>query len=394
MSETASAAEGWRARLRDFRQALENAPRAFSLLWDADRGSTLVLAILTLVGSALPVSQAWVTKLIIDGVVSALQRRTAPEQAFVEILPYLLLELALLTAGAVNGQVRTLVEKLINHRLGHLINTRIVRKALSLEMRYFEDPDFYDRMQKARKQSEWRAMGVVHAAFLIVQNALTLLSFIAVLLSFNAWVAVGLLAAAIPAFVVRCRYSALSFRLESWRTPETRSMAYLEHVLTQDSSVKEVKLYGLGEPLLARYDGIFRRIFGEDAALAKSRSIKSVSWGLLATLSHSAAYAWVIYQTVAGRLTLGEMTLYMTVFGQSQGAFNGLLDDIASLYENGLFLDNLFSFLGLDSGVRVRPRRERPAEDPSRGIEFRGVWFRYPGREDWALRDFSLAVGP
>src|SRR5579859_5636061 len=149
-----SASIGWRARLREFSGALRNVPRAFRLLWEADPRSAAGTAAIVLVSAALPVSQAWVTKLIIDGVLGAMRSQAGAEQGFRAVLPYLLLEFALIFAGSINGQVRQLLDKFISHRLGHLINTRIISKALSLEARWFEDPEFYDKMQNARRQSE------------------------------------------------------------------------------------------------------------------------------------------------------------------------------------------------------------------------------------------------
>ncbi len=384
----------WRGRVQEFLGALRNAPRAFALLWQADQASALGLAAITVVGSVLPVSRAWITKLIIDGVVTSLRSGRASADGLKTVLPYVLVEFGLLLAGSIAGQLRQLVEKLIDHRLGHLINTRIMRKALSLEARYFEDAEFYDKMQNARRQSEYRVMAVVRAGFGAAQNLLTLVSFVTVLFAFSPWIALVLFGAAIPAFVVQCRYSQLDFRLETWRTPETRSMSYLEQVLTLDTTVKEVKLFGLGEPLLTRYGGIFSKIFEEDAKLARSRSAKSLFWGLLSTAAYYGAYVWIVGLTLAGKITLGGMSLYITLFRDSQGTFQGLLDNVNGLYENGLFLQNLFTFLAIPSQVEVLPAAERPAEDPTRGLEFEDVWFRYPGRQDWAIQGLSLAIGP
>lgn len=386
--------ETWAGKAREFLAALKNAPRAFSLLWEADKASTIVMSAVTVLGGIIPVSQAWVTKLIIDGVLSSVRRGASPQAGLRAVLPYVAFEFALILLGSVINQVRQLVDKLIDHRLGHLINTSIIRKALSLEARWFEDAEFYDKMQNARRQSEYRAMGLVRSSFLIAQNALTLISFAAVLFAFNVWVALLLFAATIPAFVVQTRYSGLQFRLETWRTPETRSMTYLEQILTLDTTVKEVKLFGLGEPLLARYVRIFRKIFEEDAALARASSLKAILWGLLATLTYYGAYVWIVSLTLAGKITLGQMTLYITVFSQSQGTFHGMLDNINRLYEDGLFLGNLFSFLDLSSEVLHLNGSPRPAEDPSRGLEFRDVWFQYPGRQDWALQGVTLEIGP
>ncbi len=381
-------------RVSEFFVALKNMPRAFQLLWEADRGNTISLGVITLVGSFLPVSEAWVTKLIVDSVVGSIRHGFSVKKGLEVILPYLFLAFSLMLANSVITQLRQLIEELMDHRLGHVINTRIIRKALSLEVKYFEDAEFYDKMQNARKQSEYRAMALVNGAFLLVQNGLTLLSFLVLLVSFNSWIAAILFLTAIPAFIIQSHYSRLNFRLQTWRAPESRSMNYLEQILTLDTTVKEVKLFGLGEPLLKRYSNIFLKIFQEDTKLAKSRSVKSLLWGSVAILSYCAVYGWIIVFTIEQQITLGAMTLYLTLFKQSQGAFYGLLENLNRLYENGLFLNNLFDFLNLKSTIETLDPSLRPVEDPEKGIEFRNVWFQYPGKNDWALQNFSLTIQP
>src|SRR5262249_41747736 len=156
-----------------------------------------------------------------------------------------------------------------------------IRKALSLELHFFEDADFYDKMQSARRQSEYRALQIISSSFLLAQNVLTLVSFLLILLAFSPLAALLLFGASVPSFLVQSRYGRLNFRLQSWKSPETRKMQYLEHVLTVDGSVKEVKLFRLGEPLLKRYDDIFWKVFREDERLAWRRSWASIAWGLV-----------------------------------------------------------------------------------------------------------------
>jgi ATP-binding cassette, subfamily B, bacterial len=384
----------WRERVQSVRSAYANIPGAFRLVWGADKPATIVMAVLTLVSALLPASQAWAAALIVDSVVNAINQRLDPAVGLQVALPYLGLEFGLLLVGAVISQVRRLYEHVLNGRLGHHINTAIIRKALALDLQYFEDAAFYDKLQNARREADYRALGIINGAFMVVQNFITLFSFAALLLAFSPLITLVLFGATIPAFIAQSKYSHLYFRLLTWRAPEFRRMQYLEQVLTVDSSVKEVKLFGLGEPLLRRYSETFWKFFHEDTTLARRRSLISLFWGLVATMSYYGAYAWIVLQAIGGVITLGGMTLYLMLFRQSQGTFQGLFDNIARLYENGLFMDNLFSFLDLAPQMS---RSETPAKLPaklSRGLEFRGVWFRYPDREDWALRDVNLSIAP
>jgi ATP-binding cassette subfamily B protein len=381
---------------RQFRAVLGPLKRALHFVWMADPKSTLGMAALTLVSGLLPVAQAWVAKLIIDSVTHSLGEHLGYENAWPALramLPFLALEFGLILVGALVTQLRRLLEEILDHKIGYLINSRIIRKALNLELHYFENAEFYDKMQNARRQSEYRAIAIVKSLFLIIGNLITLASFLALLLGFSPWVALLLFGATLPAFVAQTRYSELNFRLQSWKAPESRRMTYLEHLLTTDSSAKEIKLFGLGEPLLARHAELFWRVFNEDARLAWRRSWASLGWGLLGTFSYYGCYAWVVLRTLAGAIGLGSMTMYLTIFRQSQGTFAGLFENFNSLYENGLFMENLFGFLDLPE-VTHRPLKEGSAElDPSRGIEICGVSFKYPGA-DWAIRNLTLQILP
>ena len=380
-------------RPRSLRGILRPLGRALALVWLADRRVAVAMACITLLLGALPVGQAWVAKLIIDGVSDALTRQAPTEMAFRGVLPYILWEFGFLLVGSVLGQLRRLLDEILDHKIGFLINARIVRKALRLDLRYFEDAEFYDRMQNARRQSDYRAMAIVKAVFALCGHAITLASFLALLVSFSPYVALVLFGAALPAFLAQTRYSELDFRLQSWKAPETRRMAYLERLLTVDSSVKEIKLFGLGEPLLARYTALFWKVFREDARLAWRRSGASLGWGLVGTLSYYGCYAWVVWRTVAGAIGLGSMTLYLSIFRQSQMTFTGLFESLNGLYENGLFMENLFGFLDLPEAAPTRGVSLAPL-DPADGIRIEGVSFRYPGQTAWALRDIRLHLAP
>jgi ATP-binding cassette subfamily B protein len=369
-------------------------PRAFALLWEADPASTVGLSVITVVNAATPAATAWAGKMIIDGVVQSIKLGRSPSEGVRIVAPYLLLELGLVLATSITAQGHRLVSGFIDLRLGYLVTGRIVRKALSLDMRWFEDPEFYDKLQNARRQSEYRAMAIVNDGFYAIQNALSLASFLAILLAYNPLVALALCGAAVPAFLVQTRYSRINFRLQTWRAPETREMNYVEQLLTMDDAVKEIRLFGLGEPLLKSHGEMFWKIFKEDATLATERSLYSLFWGALSTFAYYGAWVWVIRQAVAGALTLGGMTFYLTLFSQSQGAFQGLLDNMSRLFENGLFLKNLFDFLGLPARVAATAKIGRNPEDRSKGIEFDRVSFRYPGSEKWILEDFSLSIKP
>ena len=379
---------------QNLKQAAENIPAAFRLVWDAHKPATLMMAALTIVGALIPAGQAWVGKLIIDSVVSSIGAKVDAQTGLTATLPYLAIEFVLILATAGIGQARSLTEHILHARLNFTLNTRLIRKALSLDLSHFENAGFYDKLQNARREADWRALQIMNNGFYFVQNTITLLSFAALLFRFNALLALILFGATIPAFIAQSQYAQLNFRLLSWRAPEARRMSYLEYLLTVDTSVKEVKLFGLGEPLLGRYADLFWKFMREDQALAQKRSLASFGWGLLATLSYYFAYGWIVYRTVEGGITLGDMTLYLSIFRQSQNVFQSLFFGLSDLYENALFMSNLFAFLDLKP---LMPISATPIALPNpieHGIEFRNVSFRYADRNDYALRDVNLTIKP
>jgi ATP-binding cassette, subfamily B, bacterial len=384
----------WKERWAHVRTIAGNIPRSFKIFWEADRASTIGMTLVTLLSAVLPAAQAWVGKLIVDTVVQALAAGVAPDVGLQAALPYLLVEFGLLTMSSVMNQWRRLLEHVLHARLGHTINTRIMRKAMALDLSYFEDSEFYDMLQNARRRADVSALTIVNTGFLIIQNIITLASFATILLFFKPLIALLLFGATIPAFIAQTRYSKLYFRLLTWRAPEFRRMLYLELLLTVDDTAKEIKLFGLGEPLMQRHNDLFWSVFHEDARLARRRSLISVVWNVLSTSAYYGAYAWIVWITVQGTISLGDMILYLTVFRQSQATFQGLFYNLGQIYESGLFMDNLFSFLALEPKIQSGGKGLQVPQPLRHGIEFRDVSFRYPDQEHWTLRHVNLHIRP
>lgn len=386
--------ERWRERWQSIRKAAGNVPAAFRLVWEANKLATLAMGAETVIGALIPAGQAWVGKLIIDSVVGSINGNVDATTGLKNALPFLAIEFVLILLQSGIAQARSLTEHILHARLNFTLNTRLIRKALSLDLSHFENAEFYDKLQNARREADWRALQIMNNGFYFVQNVITLLSFAALLLRFSPILALILFGATIPAFIAQSQYAQLNFRLLSWRAPEARRMDYLEYLLTVDSSVKEVKLFGLGEPLLGRYANLFWKFLQEDQALAQKRSLASFGWGLLATLSYYFSYGWIVLRAIDHTITLGDMTLYLSIFRNSQNIFESLFFGLSDLYENSLFMSNLFSFLDLQP---LMPIAAKPIVLPGKiehGIEFKNVSFRYLDRAEYALKNVSLMLRP
>jgi ATP-binding cassette subfamily B protein len=203
-----------------------------------------------------------------------------------------------------------------------------------------------------------------------------------------------LFGAVVPTFIAQSRYARLTFRVITWRAPESRRLNYLDELLTSYETVKEVKLFNLGKILLERYHSLFWRFYSEDRGIAVRRTLVSLGWGIMSTLSYYASYAWIIWRAVAGAITLGDMTMYIVVFRQAQTSFRSLFDGLGRLYENTLFLDNLFSYLALESAMPASVHGRKAPSPIRQGIAFRNVSFRYPESREYALQDVNLHIRP
>lgn len=374
--------------------AAANVRRAFTLVWGAHPPSALAMAGCSLVGAVLPAGQAWVGKLIVDLVVRAINTHMEPADGLRAVLPLLAIEFVLLVAQSANAQARKFAEHVLHAQVNLQINTRIIRKALELDLAAFENADYYDKLENARREADRRSLEIMNSGFYLIQNVITLLSFSALLIRFSPWLAFILFAATIPAFIAQSQYAELTFRVLTWRAPEWRMLSYLEMALTDYSTVKEIKLFGLGQPLLRRYSDLFWKFVREDQAIAGKRSLASLGWGLLATLSYYASYAWIVWRAVGATITLGDMTLYLGIFRSSQTVFEAIFSSLADLYENGLFMSNLFAFLTLQPQMGNTARPQPMPAEIRQGIQLRDVSFRYEGQNGWALRNVNLTIRP
>lgn len=378
-------------------QSFEHAPRTIRLVFQASPSGTSFLLGLTLAAAVIPLGVAYIGKRIIDAVVA--------HDAHAGVR-WVVAELACVALLAACQQGISLARQIVGGRLGLDINLTILEKAVGLDLRHFEDSEYYDRLTKARREASSRPLSVVTRTFSLVQSLVSLLGYAALLLRFSGWAVAALLLAAIPATIAEMRFSGQAFRMRNWRSPESRKLMYLEYVLANDEHAKEVKLYELGPLLLGRYKNLGESFFAEDTALAKKSARWAYLLSLFATGTFYACYALMALAAVAGRLSLGDMTLGMVAFRQGQQSFQSLLGAFGGMYEDNLYMSNLFEYLGVGEpsfarteamvGVNGTPMSETeiprgPALEEN-GIRFVDVGFRYPGREEWALRHLDVFI--
>ena len=359
--------------------------KALGLVWTTSRILTVAIAIFTIMSGLLPAAIAYVGKLIVDSVVLASRSGLLSDRNLA--LSYVGFEAILIVILAAAQKGLTVSQSLLRVLLGQRVNVLILEKALTLDLAHFEDSEFYDKMSQARSQASSRPLSLISRIFGLGQSALTLLTFSGLLLNFSVWAVIVLVLAAIPSFIAETKFSEHSFRLFKWRSPETRQQHYLETLLAREDYAKEVQLYQLGGMLLQRYRDIFDRLFDEDRNLTIKKGFWGYLLGLLSTGAFYAAYAWIVMEAIAGKISLWEMTMYLVVFRQGQSTFASALTSIGGMYEDNLYLANLYEFLEQpipQSDGRITRGIEKD------GIRFENVSFCYPESQEPVLKDISL----
>ncbi len=362
--------------------------KAIELVWTTSRPLTLVFGTLTLVTGLLPAAMAYVGQLIVDAVVLAIETGGEPTPA----LQWVALEGALFLAisGAQRGI--SLCQSLLRAQLGHRVNVMILEKALTLTVAQFEDASFYDKLTRARREASSRPLSLVNRTFALLQNSISLISYAVLLVQFSVWAVLILLVAGIPSFIAETRFSGDAFRLFRWRSPDSRMQMYLETVLAREDHVKEVRLFRLGPMLLKRYRAIFARLFGEDRKLTIRRETWGFILGVLSALAFYFSYGWIAIAAVAGAISLGQMTMYLLVFRQGQSAVAASLSSISGMYEDNLYLSNLYEYL--DQPSPVARGSATTGREPGAGLTLKNVSFTYPGAPEPALQSITMSIKP
>ncbi len=369
-----------------------NVGRTLRLAWDVDRTLTLRYLGAQIADALLPVALAYVGKRIVDEVVAG---RADPAYGARAALGWVAVELALFVGKHAAAQLAGYLAALLRTRLAAHVDVLIFHKALGLSIRHFEDPDFMNMLERARKESGWRPVEIITHGFSLARDVVTIAGFAALLLPFSPWAVLALALASLP-FLAEMRYAGEEYAIKLGRTQDERQSGYLQSLLTSDWYAKEVKLFSLGPMLIERYRGYQDRFLDQDRRFALRRGLSVTLLGAASALTFYVIYAWVVVRTVTGAITLGEMTLCLAAFRQGQGAFQSMMTAISRTYEDNLYVQNLFDYLALPDDDRAEPAfaPAGPPGAPPPGIDFEHVTFRYPGAEGAALADVSFRVAP
>jgi ATP-binding cassette subfamily B protein len=378
---------------RRVRETVRAGRHVLVLVWETSRPLTSALVGVTLLRSVQPAADVWVSKLLIDAVAAAIIEGGTP--ARVQAVVWLVItQLGLLLAGSLLRTLGNISQQLLQDRVSQNVQLQVMEHAERLDLAAFEDPTFYDRLQQAQREAAFRPVQMVSEMFNLVRAAIGFLSMIGLLVSLSWAIALVALVAPIPSFIASTRYGWWGFQLMRRQSPLRRLMSYLTTVQTTDTFHKEVQIYGLGGYFTERFRRLSRDYYREVRGLVIRRYLAGFGWGALSVLATSGTYLYVALQAVAGRLTLGDLTLFTRAASAVQDDFQAILGGFGSLYEHGLYLSTLFELLAMEPTVQA-PANPVPLRQPfQHGIEFRNVTFRYPGRAEPALQNVSFRIAP
>jgi ATP-binding cassette subfamily B protein len=376
----------WRERLA----ALRYLPRLLRLVWETHHRLTAAMIALRLARAFVPVASLWAAKLIIDQVVLLSRTPGAPHTGLWHAM---FLELGIVVLGEILARASSLVESLLGDLFSNHISVRLMRHAATLDLAQFEDPQFYDHLERARRQTTGR-IGLIAMLLTMAQDTITLLSLATALVVHNPWLLLLLVAAIVPSFLGETHFASLSYSLLFRWTPERRELDYLRFVGASDKTAKEVQMFGLAGWLSDRYAALAQRYYDENRTLSVRKGIVSALLSILGTLGYYAAYATILLNAVAGAITLGTLTFLAAAFGRSRDLIQRLLLSASDIYEQSLYLRDLFVFFEMEPTISSAAGAE-PVPNPLRsGFVFEDVGFQYPGSERWAIRHVNLSIVP
>ena len=374
----------WRERLA----ALRYLPALLRLVWETHRTFTLAMIVLRLLRAFVPVATLWVAKLIIDQVVQLAQ---TPGASHTPLWRVVALELAIVVVGEILARASSLVESLLGDLFSNHISVRLMRHAATLDLAQFEDPEFYDHLERARRQTTGR-IGLIAMLLAMGQDLLTLLSLAAALVVHNPWLLLLLALAILPSFLGETHFASLSYSLLFRWTPERRELDYLRYVGASDKTAKEVQMFGLAGWLSDRYATLAQRFYDENRRLSVRKGIASALLSVIGTLGYYGAYVTILLRAVSGAISLGTLTFLAAAFGRSRDLIQRLLLSASDIYEQSLYLRDLFVFFEMVPTIRSKPDAARVPSPIRTGFVFEDVGFQYPGSDRWAIRHVHLAI--
>jgi ATP-binding cassette subfamily B protein len=380
------------AKLRKAIAQLPQLPKTTGLLWHAAKSWTVAWIALLIIQGMLPAAAVYLTKLVVDGVVAAVNAGSTWPSVRKVLLTVVVLAAVMVAQELVRGAiswVRTVQAELLQDHINDLIH----QKSITADLTFYEFADYYDHLHRARREASYRPVALIENIGSLLQNGITLVAMAVILIPLGLWLTLALVLSTLPAFFVVVRYAVVNYQWHSRITVEERRAWYYDKLMTSAENAAELRLFGLGEFFRHSFKTLRTHLRTERLQIARSHSIAELGATLIALLITGAAMAWMVWKAVNGLVSLGDLALLYVAFNQGQRLMRTLVENAGQLYGNSLFLESLFEFLAMQPIVKeadaALAKRLTTVEDQ---IRFHEVTFRYPDSENRALDDFKLTI--
>jgi ATP-binding cassette, subfamily B, bacterial len=377
---------GWQERLA----ALRNVPPVLKIVWESGPWVVALGLIFRLLAAVLPVALLWITKLIIDGIVHAVSAHQAVTTKFWWLVAAefgVAVALSILTRG-IDYLDSLLADKYTRH-----VSIAVMKHASELDLVAYEDPVFYDRLERARVQATDR-LGMIQSIGRLVQQVITAVTMSISIIVYSPWLMLLLIAGVLPAFIGESHFAFLGYAKNFHQTPVKRQLDYLRILGGSKEAAKELKLFRLSRFLTERFTQLSNRIYSEDVSLARRRLIAGSALSVIGTLGYYSAYAWVIWRTLAGVLSIGTLTFLAGAIQQASLNIQQVFSTLAGIADQALFLTDLLAFFEMRPTIRSKPNAVPAPRPIRRGFEFLDVSFRYPDTERLVLNRLNFHLRP
>ena len=376
--------DSWGVRAR----ALRNVPVVLRLAWESGRGIVAAGVVCRIAGALLPVMMLAVAKLILDSV----QLRSTTGELRPDFWWLVALECVLAVFGGLLGRTGGFFDSLLSERFTRHVSVQVMAHASRLDLSTYEDPAFHDTLERARVQATDR-VGMVHALGSLLQQGVAVVALSASIAYFSPWLLLLLVIAVVPAFVGESHFAFLSYSLNIQQTPARRRLDYLRLLGTSKEAAKELKLFGLAPFVTGEYARLADRLYHQNVRLARRRLLSGALLSLISTGSYYGAYAYVVFRTVSGDLSWGDLQFLAGALAAANGGIQALFSTFSNIADQSLFLTDLVEFFKVQPTIRSKPHAI-PAPRPMRyGIEFENVSFAYPGNSRLVLDRLNLRIG-
>ena len=386
MAERKTFWTGWQERL----SALRNVPAVLKIVWDSGPGVVIFGLISRVFASLLPVALLAITKLIIDGIVHAVSAHQAVPPRFWWLVAA---EFSLAVLNSILARTIDYSDSLLADKYTRYVSIRVMDHAASLDLLAYEDPVFYDRLERARVQATDRLV-MIQAVGRLVQQAITTVTLSISIMFFSPWLMLLLIVGVVPAFLGESHFAFLGYAKNFRQTPIQRQLDYLRVLGGSKEAAKELKLFGLKDFLRERFTKLADGVYEENIALSRRKLIAGSVLTAIGTMGYYAAYAFIIWRTVAGALSIGTLTFLTGAIQQASSNIEQIFSTLAAIGDQALFLTDLLAFFKMEPTIRSKPNA-LPAPRPIvRGFEFRNVCFSYPGNSRLILDHINFHLHP